>query len=134
MRNHVSLVALVALGAVLPGLGIHAEEKGLRELMQQKLHASQRALEGIALGDFDKIVKSGEELVLVSKATQWKVIKTPRFDLYSNEFRRTAESMIDAAKEKSLDGAALSYVDLTLNCVKCHKYVRESRMSRLDRR
>jgi hypothetical protein len=110
------------------------DDKGLRELMQRKLHASQRVLEGIALADFDKIAKSAEELVLVSKATQWKVIKSPRFELYSNEFRRSADSVAESAREKNIDGAALAYVDLTLNCVKCHKYVRESRMSRLDQR
>ena len=30
--------------------------------------------------------------------------------------------------DKNLDGAALSYVDMTLMCVKCHQHVRETKM------
>ena len=40
--------------------------------------------------------------------------------------------MAKNAKAKNLDGAALDYMDLTMTCVKCHKYVRETRMTRLD--
>ena len=53
--------------------------------------------------------------------------------MFSNDFRRSAAELVEKAKQKNLDGAALSYVDLTLACVKCHKYVRESRQSKLDR-
>jgi len=52
--------------------------------------------------------------------------------LYSNEFRRNAASLVQKAKEKNLDGAALAYVDMTLTCVKCHKHMRETRRTRLD--
>ena len=34
------------------------------------------------------------------------------------------------AKAKSVDGAALGYVDMTLACVRCHQYTRETRMTR----
>jgi hypothetical protein len=61
------------------------------------------------------------------------VIRTPQYELFSNQFRKTAESLVKNAKAKNLDGAALDYFDLTMTCVKCHKYVRETRMTRLDR-
>jgi hypothetical protein len=41
--------------------------------------------------------------------------------------------MVKMAKDKNLDGAALAYVQLTMSCVNCHKYVREIRMTRIDR-
>jgi len=50
----------------------------------------------------------------------------------SNDFRRAAETMIQQAKAKNTDGIALAYVDMTLSCVRCHKYVREVRMASLD--
>ena len=34
---------------------------------------------------------------------------------------------------ENLDACALSYVDMTLTCVKCHKYVRETRDTALGR-
>jgi hypothetical protein len=106
------------------------KEADVKELMQQKLKHSQKVLEGVATGNFEEISKHAEELVILSKEAEWKVVKTPRYETYSNDFRRNAEALIQSAKEKNLDAAALAYVDLTLNCVKCHKYVREVRMTR----
>jgi hypothetical protein len=97
------------------------------DLMQKKLKHSQKILEGVAVGDFKKIADSADELVLISRDAEWKVKKTPRYELFSNQFRDNAEDLIKKAKDKNLDGAALAYVDLTLTCVRCHKYVREEK-------
>ena len=59
-----------------------------------------------------------------SKAVEWHVHKTPQYELRSNEFRRAIDGLIEKAREKNLDGVSLSYVEMTLSCVKCHKYVR----------
>jgi hypothetical protein len=101
--------------------------KELGVLMRRKLDSSQRVLEGIALSDFDEITKHARELIDISKQAEWQVLKTPQYDLYSNDLRRNAEVMIEQSKRKNLDGAVLAYVDLTLTCVKCHKHVREAR-------
>jgi hypothetical protein len=53
--------------------------------------------------------------------------------MYSNQFQNNVEDMIKNAKKKNIDAAALSYVEVTLTCVKCHKHVRAKRMARLDR-
>jgi hypothetical protein len=100
--------------------------------MHRKLNNAQKVLEGVAMKDFDKISAGAEELIAISKEAEWKVLKTPRYELLSDEFRRNAEALVKNAKEKNLDAAALSYVDMTLACVKCHKHVREVRMVRLD--
>jgi len=126
---YTTIVFLLAL--VLPAVSSHGDEpKGVKGLMQRKLEHSQKVLEGIALGDFNLIAKHGDELISVSQATEWRVLKSPQFELHSNEFRRNAEALVKQARAKNLDGATLAYVDLTLNCVKCHKYVREVRMTR----
>ena len=43
----------------------------------------------------------------------------------SREFRRACESLRSAAKDKNLDGAALAWMEVTLKCIQCHKYVRD---------
>lgn len=110
-----------------PPKGKDTPSKELSDLMKSKLEHSQKVLEGVALNEFDKISKHADELIFISKQTEWKVIKTPEYEVFSNEFRRAADDLVQKAKDKNLDGAALAYVDLTLSCVKCHKYVRESR-------
>ena len=106
--------------------------KELGDLMKRKLQNSQKVLEGIAMNDFDKISKHADELIFISKQAEWKVLKTPEYEVYSTQFRRNAADLAEKAKDQNLDGAALAYVDLTLTCVKCHKHVRETRQARLD--
>jgi hypothetical protein len=108
-------------------------DQGFGGLMKRKLENSQKVLEGLALNNFDKIGKHAEELIEISKQAEWKFIKTPEYELYSNEFRRSAEEMVKKAKQKNLDGATLAYVDMTFSCVRCHKYVRETRRTQLER-
>ena len=129
------LSLIVALLLALPIIGGRGEEPQKKEketpkaaeLMRKKLKHSQLILEGVALGDFKKISENADELILISKDVEWTIIKTPRYEMFSNQFRDNAGDLIKKAKDKNLDGAALAYVDLTLTCVKCHKYVREER-------
>jgi hypothetical protein len=146
MKKVKFVVVMFALAAGMPALSGHGQEpkqepkklneaiaKELSDLMKQKLENLQKVLEGVAMSDFDKIGKHADELISISKqAAEWKVLKTPEYEVYSNQFRRTAGDLDQKAKDKNLDGAALAYADLTLTCVKCHKHVRETRKVRLD--
>jgi len=129
-----SLVLSVALLlAGMPALPSQADDtKTLKALMLKKLDNSQRVLAGLALGDFEQMNKHADELIQISKAAEFRVLKTPYYELYSNDFRRSAETLTLMAKGKNLDGCALAYVEMTLTCVKCHKHVREVRMARAD--
>jgi hypothetical protein len=138
MRNSVLRLSVVlALLFGFLAMSGHGEEpkkdkEKVSDLMQKKLKHSQKILEGVAIGDFKKIGDSADELVLISRDAEWKIVKTPRYELLSNQFRDNAEDLIKKAKDKNLDGAALAYVDLTLTCVKCHKYVRDEKDARRD--
>jgi hypothetical protein len=57
------------------------------------------------------------------------VLKTRDYETMSDEFLRRIEAAKTAAKNKNIDAAALAYVDMTLSCVKCHKYVRDQRIT-----
>ncbi len=129
MRTIKLVLMAAAVALVFPFLSGHGDDKKLAELMHKKLAHSEKVLEGLALSDFKMIAKHADELIDISKEAEWKVIKTPQYEIHSSDFRRTAESLIKNAKEKNLDAAALNYVELTLTCVKCHKYVREVRMA-----
>ena len=43
---------------------------------------------------------------------------------YSEEFRATAQSMINNARRKNTDGVTVDYVQMTMACVNCHKFMR----------
>jgi hypothetical protein len=129
----VVVFVVAVLGPVIWGFGAKAAPPPPAEdvavIMQRKLIHAQRVLEGIALGDFDKIGDHAKELMDLSKRAEFGVLKTPQYVLHTNEFRRAVEDMQKGVKTKNLDAAALAYVDMTMSCVKCHKHVREVRMA-----
>lgn len=102
----------------------------LQQLMAAKLQHAQKLLEGIALGKFDKIEKSAEELIRISRTAEWLAQKTPRYEQFSNDFTTSAEAIATKAKAKNLDGVTLAYFDLTRSCVRCHQHIREIRDAR----
>ncbi len=133
MKRASYVLTLLFLLIALPLMSGHGAEQKKSTIMQMKLQQAQKVLEGLALKDFKKISKSAEELLLLSKEEEWKVLSTPEYERYSNEFRRNAQDLIKNAKEENLDACAFSYVEMTLSCVNCHKHVREVRMGQLPR-
>ena len=92
--------------------------------MRHKLVHSQKILEGLATEDFDLIAKHSQSVSLLSQESTWNVVQSMEYNQQSNEFRRAADAINAAAKKENLDAATLGYVNLTLQCVHCHKYVR----------
>jgi cytochrome c556 len=121
------VVMLLSGFVTLAGHGEEPDKDKVAGLMKRKLTHSQKVLEGLAQNDFKAIAENADELIAISKEAEWKVLKTPTYELYSNDFRRSADELVKNAKDKNIDGASLNYVELTLTCVKCHKHVREAR-------
>jgi hypothetical protein len=134
MKRSAFVLSVLVLLAGLPLLSGHSEEpRKVGDLMQLKLKYAQKVLEGVAVKDFEKIARNAEDLIVLSNEIEWRVLKTPQYQSFSDDFRRNARNLIKHAKDENLDACALDYVDLTLTCVKCHKHVREVRMTALPR-
>lgn len=122
------LLAVVAVVVVLLTGRTLAQQKELpvetRNFMQAKLQHSQKILEGLALENYDTIIKHAQELSLLSLESHWNVLRTQKYVDQSAEFRHSIDRLIEAAKAKDVDATSLGYVDMTLKCVHCHKYVR----------
>jgi len=130
------LLALILLAGFVT-VAAHGEDTDKNKdkvsgLMKRKLENAQKVLEGLALNDFEAIAKHAEELIAISKEAEWKIVKTPRYEIHSNDFRRIADDLVKSAKDKNIDAAALNYVELTMTCVKCHKHVRQVRMTKAN--
>ena len=98
--------------------------------MRLKLEHSQKVLEGVALEDFASIKQHAQKLGSLALDENWQVLQTREYRDYSGEFQQISGRLSKAADEKNLDAAALAYVQLTLNCVNCHKHVRDERDER----
>jgi hypothetical protein len=130
MKRLVTAVAVVFVCLFILQIRSHAERPNeVSVFMKAKLTHSKNLIEGLALEDYDLLTKNAQQLALLSQESTWKVLQTVEYLRYSNEFRRSADGLRKAAQDKNLDGATLAYVQMTMNCVKCHKYVRQARRS-----
>ena len=123
-----ALAAVALAGIAIAGTAADAppEPDKVAVFMRAKLGHADRVLEGLAVADFEMIERAAQELSLASLDSNWQVLQTEDYVRQSAEFRRACDALKKAAQEKNLDGAALAWVDATLKCVQCHKYVRDA--------
>lgn len=130
-----SLLCCLAAGILILGTlfasSVPAQDK-VAVFMQAKLKHSQLVLKGLATEDFDLIAKNSQAMSLLCEDEMWQVLQTPEYRARSAEFQRSVDAVTEAARKKNLEAATLGYVDVTLKCVNCHKYVRKVRMARLE--
>lgn len=100
------------------------KEPALTRFMRAKLEASSSVLEGLTTEDFDLIQKGAKQLQAMSAAEEWRVSNDAIYRQHSAEFQRIAEQLEAKAKEKQLDGAALAWMEATMNCIECHRWAR----------
>ena len=99
------------------------------KFMRRKLEASGQILEGLTVENADLIVKGAKILVEISAAERFQVQHDVIYRQFSGEFQRTAKGMLEAAEKKNYDLVALKWMDTTMKCLECHKFVRGTRVA-----
>ena len=133
MRIHRIVPIFLTLAALVIAASHMSEaraEDKLSAFMTIKLRHAERVLEGLATEDYGLIAKSSQAMSLLCEDEMWTVLQTPEYRERSSEFRRSVDAITEAARKKNLEAATLSYVDSTMKCVSCHKYVRKARTGR----
>ncbi len=134
--NTKTLVAFFAVACLAGGIFYHQaadgkpketnEDKDLSEFMREKLKASEQILEGMCVEDFKLIQEGAAKLQDLSKAEKWRISNDVMYRQHSSEFSRVATQLEKQAKEGNLEGAALSWIQATMSCIECHKFVRST--------
>ena len=96
----------------------------LRAFMRTKLKASNQILEGLALEDTALIQEGAKTLAEMSSVEKWRISQDPMYRQFSSEFTRNSTKLLEAAKEGNVDRAALRWMDTTMSCIECHRFVR----------
>lgn len=109
-----------------PRSTLENEDEKRAEFMRLKLDYSKNVLEGLSTDRLALVARNAKDLKLMSAAALWDVPKIPMLEYseYTADFQRIADELAREADAGNLDGATLAYVQLTLSCVNCHKYVR----------
>ncbi|MEK6259873.1 MAG: hypothetical protein AABP62_14735 [Planctomycetota bacterium] len=97
--------------------------------MRKKLEASSQILEGLTSENSQLIIKGAKALVEMSAAEKWQVRNDVMYRQFSGEFQRGAKGLLEAAEKGNYDAAALKWIDTTMKCLECHKFVRGTRIA-----
>ena len=95
--------------------------------MQLKLDHTKGIIEGLATEDFQRIAKDAQALNALSLQSSWNAHTTLEYLDHSGDFRRALNVITKAAHEENLDRVALGYVSLTVQCIECHRYLRQKK-------
>lgn len=130
MKVSVLATALIIVLGIAWGIGADdvTPADGKQSVMEQKLSHAQGILSGLAKEDFAAISRESTELLALAQQ-QWIEHDTPEYRGQLKDFWITLEGIDASAKAKNLDGATLGYMQLTLSCVKCHKYLRSTQQT-----
>lgn len=100
----------------------------LAKFMRRKLEASNDILEGLTTEDAELVIRGARLLVEMSSAEKWQVNHDVIYKQFSGDFQRSAKNLLEAAEKKNFDSAALKWIDTTMRCLECHKFVRGARI------
>jgi len=128
----VAFFGLMAYHAPAAGAGddekepkvVEDSKKAVAKFMRAKLHNSQSVLEGLTTEDFEKIKTGAQRMIVMAKAAEWNSFGGEVYARDTAAFVDSAQELIKNADDKNLDGATLSYVQLTMNCMACHKHLK----------
>lgn len=95
------------------------------DFMQRKLDFTRTVVDGLATENYAKISAGAQDLLVLSHEADWNVITSAEYLKMSAEFRKSTERLLQQGEQKNLDGATLAYFEVTLNCIRCHKQVRQ---------
>lgn len=97
----------------------------LHDFMRVKLGWMDLILEGLLVDDFKKIERGATKLRGLSNVEKWRVSNDIMYRNHSEDFQQRLDKLIAVAKEgESLDRAALAWMDTTMSCIECHRWVR----------
>lgn len=101
-------------------------QNALRRFMRQKLQASNLILEGLCTEDLEMVTDGAAVLMKMSKEENWRVSNDMMYRRYSREFVNAVEELQQEAQDLDMDGTSLAWVNVTMKCLKCHEWVRNT--------
>ncbi|MFN7289601.1 MAG: hypothetical protein ACK5YR_06890 [Pirellula sp.] len=121
----------IGLGVCCGLLGayhLHAQQQQQRsqmnEFMLRKLDLAKDMLEGLTTNNMDKVTQSAQGLSVLSIESAWNVITTEEYLDMSEDFRHSLSTIRNGAKSGNVDRATLGYINMTVQCVECHRFLK----------
>lgn len=106
-----------------------AQGPAVDRIMQKKLVVTQTILEAVVTSRWADLEARSRDLEDLTNDPAWRVLTAPEYATHSNSFRQSVRALHDAAAKRDLEAAPRAYVEVTLSCVGCHRYLARSRIA-----
>jgi len=119
----------IVIGFMLGMTGRPIQGPELKTVMREKLEHAQKILEAVVTSDWATLETQSRELEQLTNDPRWMALKYPEYARYSAAFVRAVQALHTAAAQRDLDGTPNAYVQVTLKCVECHRYLARARIA-----
>ncbi len=92
--------------------------------MKMKLDLSKQLLAALATADYEVLAKRAAEMDAINQVEDFVRGQSPEYRTQLLVFQFASKELKRNAEERNLDGATLSYTQMTLSCVNCHRELR----------
>lgn len=122
---------LLAMGVggccgILGAYHLHAQQQRsqINAFMLRKLDLAKDMLEGLTTNNMEKVSQSAQGLNALSIESAWNVYTTEDYLDMSEDFRHSLSIIRNGAKSGNVDRATLGYINMTVQCVECHRFLK----------
>jgi hypothetical protein len=123
------LTAVVGVWSVV-GTATNANQgPALTNAMREKLVHAQQLLEALVTSDWVGLETHSRELEHITDDPRWTVLKYPEYARHSAAFVRSIRALHRAAAQRDLERTPRTYIDVTMQCVECHRYLARERLA-----
>jgi hypothetical protein len=125
-RKWLTMVALVVLWGfvVTPAQG-----PGLNWVMGRKLDHAKAILEAVVTSDWVGLETHSRELEALTRDPRWTVLQFDEYRRHSDAFVGAVRALHRAAAQRDLETSPRAYIEVTLQCVACHRYLARARLA-----
>ena len=124
-RLALAVVALLTVAATTTAQG-----PAVDRVMRKKLVVAQHILEAVVTSRWADLEARSRELEGLTSEPGWTVFKAPEYAARSDAFKKAVRMLHDAAANRDLEATPKAYIDVTLSCVACHRYMARSRIAK----
>jgi hypothetical protein len=126
MKRLLALAFVVVMSVMASG----SQTSKLNTVMRRKLVVTQNILEAVVTSDWTSLETNSRELEQLTRDPGWRVLNYPEYATHSATFVRAVQALHTAAAQRDLEETPKAYINVTLQCVECHRYLARQRIAR----
>jgi hypothetical protein len=129
MKTNAKIVALTMTLAATVMSASAGDRPPLNRVMREKLAVTQKILETVVTSDWVGLEMAAGQLERLTDDPRWMALKYPEYARHSSAFRQAIGALHTAAAQRDLEATPNAYVQVTLKCVECHRYLARARIA-----